>query len=55
LTSITIPESVTEIGNWIFEGCEPYVSVHPNNPVYTSVDGKLFTRFSLTINKNGQQ
>jgi hypothetical protein len=53
LDSIFIPKSVTKIGDWVFEGCNLAVTVDPDNPVYTVDDGKLITRFYLSIkNKN---
>ena len=41
LTSVTIPNSVTEIVESAFEDCPAYFTVHPDNPIYTSEDGKL--------------
>ena len=45
LTSFTIPASVTE-NNEKFSGCTSltYIKVHPQNPVYKSVDGVLFSK-----------
>jgi len=54
LKSINIPKSVINIGTWVFDGCETYVMVHPDNPVYTSIDGKLYSRFALSLKNNNQ-
>jgi hypothetical protein len=40
LTSVTLPASVTEIGQEAFP-CLMDVHVHPDNPVYESVNGKI--------------
>ena len=46
LTTVTIPASVTEIGNWAFRDCHTlkYISVSPDNPNYSSLDGVLFNK-----------
>ena len=41
LTSVTIPASVTEIGKDAFYNYSTFITVHPDNPVYTSVNGEL--------------
>jgi hypothetical protein len=41
LTSVTIPCSVVKIGRCTFKGCTAHITVHPDNPVYKSVNGKL--------------
>ena len=42
LTSVTIPASVVKIRENAFWGCDTTaITVHPDNPVYTSVNGKL--------------
>jgi hypothetical protein len=41
LTSVTIPASVVEIGMDPFDECPAIIKVHPDNPVYQSVTGKL--------------
>ena len=47
LTSIIIPESVTKIGENAFRGCKPYFTVHPDNPAYKSVNGRLERKCKL--------
>ncbi|RKJ38623.1 leucine-rich repeat domain-containing protein [Acutalibacter sp. 1XD8-33] len=46
LTSVTFPDTVTSIENYPFERSYQLTRfvVDPNNPVYTSVDGVLFTK-----------
>ena len=39
LTSITIPASVTEIGKYAFKKCPAFITVHPENTAYKSVNG----------------
>ena len=41
LTSITIPASVVNIGESAFDRCSTFVTVHPDNPVYESVEGEI--------------
>ena len=46
LTAISIPASVTDIGyssclNHAFTRCGAYITVHPDNPVYESENGKI--------------
>jgi len=41
LKSVYIHESVKFIGNYAFENCPARFTVHPNNPMYRSIDGKL--------------
>jgi len=41
LTSVYIPASVTKIHNYAFWDCPAFITVHPDNPVYESVNGKL--------------
>ena len=67
LTSITIPKSVVDIeiysGNddfgWAFEECWKLetITVHPNNPVFASEDGVLFSknRSKLILCPKGKQ
>ena len=45
LHTITIPESVTSIGKKAFAGCTnfAYITVAKKNPVYSSVDGVLYS------------
>jgi hypothetical protein len=49
LTSIAIPESVIEIGENAFEDCSASITVYPDNPVYTSENGKLLEKKSLKL------
>ena len=42
LTSINIPKAVVEIGEENFPGC--FITVHPDNPAFTSEDGILFNK-----------
>jgi hypothetical protein len=44
LTSVIIPNSVREIGERAFDGCPAFFTVHPDNPVYASEDGKLYEK-----------
>jgi len=46
LTSVIIPRSVTKMGNDIFFRCSGLaeITVHPDNPVYASENGVLFTK-----------
>ncbi|MDR2584680.1 MAG: leucine-rich repeat domain-containing protein [Prevotellaceae bacterium] len=46
LSSISIPASVTEIESFAFDECINLttITVHPNNQVYTSIDGVLFDK-----------
>jgi len=43
LKFITIPDSVKKIDNAFksFDGCQTFITVHPDNPVYTSENGEL--------------
>ncbi len=52
LTSVTIPASVTSIGEGAFSGCHHLTSitVHPANPAYaSSADGILFDKSKTTL------
>jgi hypothetical protein len=52
LNSITIPDSVTIIGNSVFSGCGnlEYIDVSPGNTKFSSKDGILFDKdFSMLI------
>ena len=46
LTTVIIPQSVTSIRNTVFEGCTALtaITVHPDNPEYSSEDGILFNK-----------
>ena len=46
LISVTISNSVTSIRNSAFEDCKGLknIKVEPNNPVYSSIDGVLFSK-----------
>ena len=39
--TVTISASVTKIGKNAFAGCPDSITVHPDNPEYTSENGKL--------------
>ena len=41
LTSVTIPASVVDIGIYAFYHCPAFFTVHPDNPVYESVEGEI--------------
>ena len=51
LTSITIPDSVTSIGDYTFDGCISLVSivVDANNEYYMSIDGNLYSKDGKTL------
>jgi BspA type Leucine rich repeat region (6 copies) len=51
LTSATIPSSVTNIGDGPFENCAylTAITVYPNNPAYSSVQGVLFDKNQTTL------
>jgi hypothetical protein len=51
ITSITIPESATDIGAGFFGGCLNLraINVATNNPFYTSVGGVLFNESQTTL------
>ena len=46
LSSVALPDSVTELGNNPFNGCRSLtaLTLSPENPCYTLVDGVLFTK-----------
>jgi 5-bromo-4-chloroindolyl phosphate hydrolysis protein len=44
LTRLTIPASVLETCKETFDGCPAFISVHPDNPAYSSEDGILFNK-----------
>jgi len=44
MTSVTIPSSVTTIEYQTFNSCSALISVDPNNPNYSSIDGILFNK-----------
>ena len=51
MLTVTIPVSVTEIGDGAFAGCTTLVEiiVTPGNPVYTSYDGDLYKDEGMTL------
>ena len=51
LTSVTIPSSVTSIGDGAFADCTSLtaITVDALNPVYSSVDGVLFNKSQTTL------
>ena len=51
LTSIKIPDSITNIPNYAFDGCTSLtnITVDSLNPSYSSVDGVLFDRSCTTL------
>ncbi len=50
LNIITIPQSVTTIGNSVF-ACEKlnFIDISPDNPVYQSIDGVLLSKDGTTL------
>ena len=50
-TSITIPNSVTYIGNAAFQGCNVLISINvdTNHPNYASIDGVLYNKDVTTL------
>jgi len=51
LTNVIIPASVTNIGDSAFSGCYDLtaITVNPNNPAYSSVNGVLFNKRQTTL------
>ena len=51
LTSISIPESVTSIGNYMARGCTNLteITVDQSNQTYKSVNGMLLTKDGTTV------
>lgn len=51
LTSVSLPATVTELGEVPFEACGKLVAitVHPDNQVYMSIDGVLFDKNGTTL------
>ena len=41
LIYLTIPASVVEISDVAFDHCPALFTVHPENPVYASVEGRI--------------
>jgi len=41
LKSFVIPKKVVKIGEGVFTECKPEITVHPDNPVFTVVEGNL--------------
>ena len=44
LSTVFISESVVEIGIRAFQDCPAFITVHPDNPVYASENGKLIEK-----------
>jgi len=46
LTEVIIPDSIVNMGYLVFEGCNSLtaLTVHPNNPAYSSENGILFNK-----------
>ena len=44
LKSVYIPASVVNIFNNAFRDCPAFFTVHPDNPVYASENGKLINK-----------
>ncbi|MDL2223828.1 leucine-rich repeat domain-containing protein [Bacteroidales bacterium OttesenSCG-928-M06] len=51
ITSVTIPHTVYNIGNFAFEGCSSLTAIHvdADNEEYSSIDGVLFNRAQTKI------
>jgi len=51
LTSVTIPNSVTSIGGYVFYNCRSLtnINVDMNNPAFSSQDGALYNKTKTTI------
>lgn len=51
LTSVSIPDSVTNIGGWVFTGCSSLtnITVAAANPTYSTIQGVLFDKAQTTL------
>lgn len=51
IRTLSVPETVVEIADGAFDGCFPLNSftVDPSNPVYSSLDGVLYTKDKKTL------
>lgn len=51
LVSITLPDSMTSLGNYAFDGCKGLIAINAskNNSNYTSLDGVLYDKNGTTL------
>ena len=55
LTTISIPASVVKIDHSVFDFCPAFIDVHPDNPVFESVEGKIRENRNQKNEGNGKQ
>jgi lactocepin len=48
LSTVDIPDSVIEIDLFAFDDCPAFITVHPDSPVYKSINGELFNNNAIT-------